>query len=77
MALEGPPPEVALAAQETSERVNRSRELKAHEFRFGKRVNSPPQVAVLQVIRADEGIWERVDPTPEQQLKLEVPRSVK
>lgn len=69
MAVEGR--EIVAGPPLEAEVVDRQKELKAHEFRFKKRVNSPSQVAVFQVIRADEAIWERVEPSPDQQRKLE------
>lgn len=53
------------------EEVNREKEVKAHEFRSEKRANSPDVRAALAVIRADPGIWDRVDPSPEVQDRLE------
>lgn len=53
------------------EKVDLQKEKEAHEFRAEKRVNSPYLRAVLQVLRDDEAIWQRIEPTQEQQRRLE------
>lgn len=54
-----------------SEPVDLAKEKQAHEFRSAKRVDSPDSRAFLTVIRSDEGIWERIQPSPDQQRQLD------
>lgn len=57
--------------QESSPRVDIAKERKAHIFRAEKRASFPDIRAALSLIRADPGIWERVELTSEEQRKLE------
>lgn len=57
---------------EGSEGVDLAKERQAHEFRWGKLTNSPQIRAALTVIRDDPASWERIQPTSDEQRRLEV-----
>ena len=55
---------------EQAKNVDIQKERRANEFRFTKLSHFPPTRSVLQVIRAEPGIWEKVEPRPGQEQRL-------
>lgn len=66
-----PVSELGTRSREVAPGVDFQKEKEANEFRAEKRANSPYLRAVLQVIRDDPSIWDKVEPTEEQQRALE------
>lgn len=59
--------ETTLAELGVTPEVDVAKERKAHEFRAEKLASSPYMRSALMIIRDDEGVWGRVEPTPQEQ----------